>query len=147
KTFECELQMGGADQWGNITAGLELIRRTSPPRPDGAPTAFAMAYPLLLAPSGTKFGKSETGDSVWLHADGTSPYAFYQHWLNTDDRDMGVYLRWFTTFEPARILELEAAIATAPERREAQRVFARDLTTRVHGEELAAQAIAASEAA
>ena len=137
----CDLQMGGADQWGNITAGLELIRRT-----DGG-EAFAMAYPLLLNPSGTKFGKSETGDSVWLHADGTSPYAFYQHWLNTDDRDLPVYLRWFTTFEPARILELEAAIAFAPERREAQRVFARDLTTRVHGETLTAQAIAASEAA
>lgn len=141
REFLCDLQMGGADQWGNITAGLELIRRT-----DGG-DAYALANPLLLNPSGTKFGKSETGDSVWLHPDGTTPYAFYQHWLNTDDRDMPVYLRWFTTFEPARILELEAAIASAPERREAQRVFARDLTTRVHGPEAAAQAIAASEAA
>jgi tyrosyl-tRNA synthetase len=86
RELDCELQMGGADQWGNITAGLELIRRTSEPRPDGAPHAYAMAYPLLLNPSGAKFGKSETGDSVWLHPDGTSPYAFYQHWLNTDDR-------------------------------------------------------------
>src|SRR5574338_364413 len=107
----CELQMGGADQWGNITAGLELIRRAD------AGQAYALAYPLLLNPSGAKFGKSESGDSVWLHADGTSPYAFYQHWLNTDDRDMPVYLRWFSTFEPGRILELEAAIAAAPERR------------------------------
>ena len=106
--------MGGADQWGNITAGLELIRRTSEARADGAPHAYAMAYPLLLNPSGAKFGKSETGDSVWLHADGTSPYAFYQHWLNTDDRDVSTYLRWFTLFEPARILELEAAVAAAP---------------------------------
>jgi len=143
----CELQMGGADQWGNITAGLELIRRTSEPRPDGAPNAFAMAYPLLLAPSGVKFGKSESGDSVWLHADGTSPYAFYQHWLNTDDRDVSTYLRWFTTFEPGRILELEAAIAAAPERREAQRALAWDITARVHGEDAAGQARAASEAA
>jgi tyrosyl-tRNA synthetase len=147
RSFDCELQMGGADQWGNITAGLELIRRTSEPRPDGTPHAYAMAYPLLLNPSGAKFGKSETGDSVWLHADGTSPYAFYQHWLNTDDRDMAVYLRWFSTFEPERILELEAAIASAPERREAQRVLAADLTTRVHGPELAGAAVRASEAA
>jgi tyrosyl-tRNA synthetase len=141
RELDCELQMGGADQWGNITAGLELIRRT-----DGG-DAFALAYPLLLNPSGAKFGKSESGDSVWLHPDGTSPYAFYQHWLNTDDRDMPVYLRWFSTFEPGRILELDAATTTAPERREAQRVLALDLTMRVHGPELAAQAVAASEAA
>ena len=141
RSLGCELQMGGSDQWGNITAGLELIRRAD------RGEAFALAYPLLLNPSGAKFGKSETGDSVWLHPDGTSPYAFYQHWLNTDDRDMSVYLRWFTTFEPARIVELEAAIAAAPERREAQRVFAKDLTIRVHGEAATAQAIAASEAA
>jgi tyrosyl-tRNA synthetase len=147
QALECELQMGGADQWGNITAGLELIRRTSPPRPDGAPNAFAMAYPLLLAPSGTKFGKSEGGDSVWLHADGTSPYAFYQHWLNTDDRDVSTYMRWFTMFEPSMIVELEAAVASAPERREAQRALALDITARVHGGDAAAQARAASEAA
>jgi len=143
----CELQMGGADQWGNITAGLELIRRTSEPSADGAPLAYALAYPLLLTPSGTKFGKSETGDSVWLHPDGTSPYAFYQHWLNTDDRDVSTYLRWFTTFEPGRVVELESAIASAPERREAQRALAWDITARVHGEDAAAQARAASEAA
>jgi len=143
----CELQMGGADQWGNITAGLELIRRTSEPRPDGSPLAYAMAYPLLLTPSGAKFGKSETGESVWLHPNGTSAYAFYQHWLNTDDRDVSTYLRWFTTFEPGRIIELEAAVASAPERREAQRALAMDITTRVHGDEAAGQARAASEAA
>ena len=143
----CELQMGGADQWGNITAGLELIRRTSEPRPDGSALAYAMAYPLLLTPSGAKFGKSESGESVWLHPDGTSPYAFYQHWLNTDDRDLSTYLRWFTTFDPGRILELEAAVATAPERREAQRALAWDITARVHGDEAAGQARAASQAA
>jgi tyrosyl-tRNA synthetase len=147
RDLECELQMGGADQWGNITAGLELIRRTSPPQPDGAPNAFAMAYPLLLAPSGAKFGKSDGGDSIWLHADGTSPYAFYQHWLNTDDRDVSTYLRWFTTFEPGRVLELEAAVAAAPGRREAQGALAWDITARVHGDEAAGQARAASEAA
>ena len=143
----CELQMGGADQWGNITAGLELIRRTSEPRPDGAPHAYAMAYPLLLNPSGTKFGKSETGDSVWLHPDGTSPYAFYQHWLNTDDRDIGTYLRWFTTLEPERIEALDRAVVDAPGQREAQRAMALDITTRVHGEAAARAAVAASEAA
>jgi tyrosyl-tRNA synthetase len=143
----CELQMGGADQWGNITAGLELIRRTSEPREDGAPHAYALAYPLLLNPSGTKFGKSESGDSVWLHPDGTSPYAFYQHWLNTDDRDVSTYLRWFTTLEPARIMELEAEVAANPGRRTGQRELALDITTRVHGSELAGAAVRASEAA
>jgi tyrosyl-tRNA synthetase len=147
RTLGCELQMGGADQWGNITAGLELIRRTTPPRDDGAPLGYALAYPLLLAPSGTKFGKSERGDAVWLHPDGTSPYAFYQHWLNTDDRDVGTYLRWFTTFTPAEILALDAAVAAEPGKREAQRTLARDITTRVHGAEAAGTAIAASEAA
>jgi len=147
RELDCELQMGGADQWGNITAGLELIRRTSEPRPDGAPHAYAMAYPLLLNQSGAKFGKTESGESVWLHADGTSPYAFYQHWLNADDRDVSTYLRWFTTFEPARILELEAAVASAPEGREAQRMLAWDITARVHGDEAAGQARGASEAA
>jgi tyrosyl-tRNA synthetase len=147
----CELQMGGADQWGNITAGLELIRRTSGAagtEGEGAGgQAFALAYPLLLTPSGAKFGKSESGDSVWLHADGTSPYAFYQHWLNTDDRDVPVYLRWFTLFDPTEIAVLEAAMAAHPERREAQRALALDLTTRVHGERIAARTVAASEAA
>jgi tyrosyl-tRNA synthetase len=143
---DCELQMGGADQWGNITAGLELIRRTSPGRDDGQPNAYALAYPLLLTPSGAKFGKSESGDSVWLHPDGTSPYAFYQHWLNTDDRDTPVYMRWFTLFEPAKIEALEAAISAAPERREAQRELAFDITARVHGSEAAEQARADSAA-
>jgi tyrosyl-tRNA synthetase len=147
RTLDCELQMGGADQWGNITAGLELIRRTTPPREDGAPLAYALAYPLLLAPSGAKFGKSEGGESVWLHPDGTSPYAFYQHWLNTDDRDVGTYLRWFTTFSPEQTLVLDAAVQTEPGKREAQRTLAFDITARVHGEEVARQAVAASEAA
>jgi tyrosyl-tRNA synthetase len=151
RTDACELQMGGADQWGNITAGLELIRRTSgEPGSPGEGTggqAFALAYPLLLTPSGAKFGKSESGDSVWLHADGTSPYAFYQHWLNTDDRDVPVYLRWFTLFDPAEIAALESAMAEHPERREAQRALALDLTRRVHGADAAARAVAASEAA
>jgi tyrosyl-tRNA synthetase len=183
RTLGVELQMGGADQWGNITAGLELIRRTTGqdaagqdaagqdaagegaferPEAEGASGqaaradtaggasalhAYAMAYPLLLTPSGAKFGKSESGDSVWLHPDGTTPYAFYQHWLNTDDRDVPTYLRWFTTFEPARIEALEAELAAHPERRAAQRALAMDLTTRVHGDAASAAATAAAEAA
>ena len=103
----------------------------------GCPMRYGLAYPLLLTPSGAKFGKSEGGDSVWLHPDGTSPYAFYQHWLNTDDRDTSIYLRWFTLFEPERIEALEAAIASAPGKREAQRELAFDITARVHGADVA----------
>ena len=115
RTMGVELQMGGADQWGNITAGLELIRRTSAAAADGgdataeaAEPAHGLAYKLLLSPSGAKFGKSEVGDTVWLDPDRTSPYAFYQYWLNTDDRDVGTYLRWFTEFPRERIEALEA---------------------------------------
>src|SRR3954469_19412638 len=92
RTMGVELQMGGADQWGNITAGLELIRRTTGAADDAEP-AHGLAYKLLLSPSGTKFGKSESGESVWLDPARTSPYAFYQYWLNVDDRDVGTYLR------------------------------------------------------
>jgi tyrosyl-tRNA synthetase len=146
-----ELQMGGADQWGNITAGLELIRRAA--AGDAAATktesepAFALAYPLLLAPSGAKFGKSEGGDTIWLHADATTPYAFYQYWLNTDDRDVPVYLRWFTLFSPDEIAALESELAARPEARTAQRTLADDLTTRVHGRAAAREAEEISAAA
>jgi tyrosyl-tRNA synthetase len=145
RTMGVELQMGGADQWGNITAGLELIRRTSGGAED-ADSAHGLAYKLLLTPSGTKFGKSEEGESVWLDADRTSPYAFYQYWLNTDDRDVGTYLRWFTEITREEIEALEAQTARAPETRTAQRALARDITARTHGEAVAAQAIADSEA-
>jgi tyrosyl-tRNA synthetase len=151
RTLGVELQMGGADQFGNITAGLELIRRQGALANAGEdatePEAYALAYPLLLSPSGAKFGKSEGGESVWLHPDGTSPYAFYQHWLNTDDRDVPVYLRWFTTMSPEEIDGLETALGERPEAREAQRALARDVTARVHGDDAAARAIRASEAA
>jgi len=140
-----ELQMGGADQWGNITAGLELIRRAGG-REEGAEGAHGLAYKLLLTPSGTKFGKSEEGESVWLDAARTTPYAFYQYWLNTDDRDIGTYLRWFTELPREAIEALEADAARSPEARVAQRALARDITARTHGEAAAAQAIADSEA-
>ncbi len=140
-----ELQMGGADQWGNITAGLELIRRTSGAGEDAHP-AHGLAYKLLLSPSGTKFGKSDEGESVWLDPKRTSPYAFYQYWLNTDDRDVGTYLRWFTEMGRDEIEALEAEAAARPEARSAQRVLAGDVTARTHGEPAAAAAIRDSEA-
>ncbi len=132
RTMGVEMQMGGADQWGNITAGLELIRRTSGGS-DGASAAYALAYPLLLSPSGGKFGKSAEGDSVWLDPERTTPFAFYQYWLNTDDRDTGTYLRWFTTMDPATIESLDAELVANPGAREAQRALALDITARTHG--------------
>jgi tyrosyl-tRNA synthetase len=119
KTMGVELQMGGADQWGNITAGLELIRRRAgvDEAADEQP-AHGLSYKLLLSPSGQKFGKSETGDSVWLDAARTTPFAFYQYWLNTDDRDVGTYLRWFTELPRGEIEALDAAVV---DRRRARR--------------------------
>src|SRR5262245_11254676 len=137
-----EMQMGGADQWGNITAGLELIRRTSGTggaEPDESP-AHGIAYKLLLSPSGAKFGKSEGGESVWLDPVRTTPYAFYQYWVQTDDRDVGTYLRWFTLFPREAIEALDAEVASRPEAREAQRRLAFDVTARVHGEAAAREA-------
>jgi tyrosyl-tRNA synthetase len=150
-----ELQMGGADQWGNITAGLELIRRRAGGG-DGEPgetvdsgeeAAHGLSYKLLLTPSGTKFGKSEDGESVWLDSAGTSPYAFYQYWLTADDRDAGVYLRWFTLLDREEIEALDAETADRPEARTAQRRLARDVTARTHGEAAASHAERVSEAA
>jgi tyrosyl-tRNA synthetase len=140
-----EMQMGGADQWGNITAGLELIRRTHAADRDESP-AHGIAYRLLLAPSGAKFGKSEGGDSVWLDPARTTPYAFYQYWMQQDDRDVATYLRWFTTWPRSEITALEAEIAARPEQREAQRRLALDVTTRVHGKHATAEAVRVSEA-
>jgi tyrosyl-tRNA synthetase len=149
--------MGGADQWGNIPAGLELIRRRAGPGGEGGATegaapgpdepAHGLAYKLLLSPSGTKFGKTEGGDSVWLDPARTSPYAFYQYWLNVDDRDVGTYLRWFTLLSRDEIEALEGELAARPEARTAQRALARDVTARTHGAEAAAHAERVSEAA
>ena len=137
RSYGVELQCGGADQWGNITAGLELIRRTTGlrrPGADGGPDpVHGLAYPLLLNASGAKFGKSESGESIWLDPALTSPYRFYQYWLDAEDRDVGTYLRWFTLFDRVQIEELEAGQAANPERRGAQRALARDLTERTHG--------------
>jgi tyrosyl-tRNA synthetase len=122
------LQIGGSDQWGNITAGIELIRRTT-----GA-ESHALTFPLLTTASGRKFGKSEAG-AVWLDADRTTPYQFYQFWINTDDRDVGQMLRTFTLLDRGQIEALDSSIQERPEAREAQRTLARDVTRRVHGDE------------
>jgi tyrosyl-tRNA synthetase len=140
-----EMQMGGADQWGNITAGLELIRRTSGAG-DGVEPAHGLAYKLLLSPSGSKFGKSEGGESVWLDPARTSPFDFYQYWRNVDDRDVGTYLRWFTEFPRDRIEALDAETETRPEARAAQLALAFDITARTHGAGEAERAVADSAA-
>jgi tyrosyl-tRNA synthetase len=124
------LQIGGSDQWGNITAGLELIRRVE------GKTAHALTMPLVTTASGSKFGKTEAG-AVWLDPARTSPYRFYQYWINVDDRDAGKYLRLFTLLSRQEIEELDKLTASAPEKREAQQALARDVTARVHGEEAA----------
>jgi tyrosyl-tRNA synthetase len=121
------LQLGGSDQWGNITAGIELIRRV-----DGE-EAHGLTVPLVTTTAGTKFGKTEAG-AVWLDAARTSPYAFYQFWLGIEDHDAGRYLRYFTLLPKAEIEALDAATAAAPEKRAAQTALAQDVTRRVHGE-------------
>jgi tyrosyl-tRNA synthetase len=122
----CRLQTGGSDQWGNITAGVELIRRMR------GENVYAMVYPLITKADGTKFGKTESG-SVWLAPARTSPYRFYQFWLNTDDRDVIMYLKFFTFLARAEIETLEQAVAARPEQREAQQALARVMTETVHG--------------
>jgi tyrosyl-tRNA synthetase len=126
-TQGCRLQTGGSDQWGNITTGVELIRRMR----DQA--AYAMVYPLITKADGGKFGKSESG-AVWLSAQRTSPYRFYQFWLNTDDRDVINYLKYFTWLSQNEIQVLEASLASNPEQRQAQRVLASAMTRMLHDE-------------
>jgi tyrosyl-tRNA synthetase len=120
-------QMGGSDQWGNITAGTDLVRRMN-----GA-DAHGVTLPLVTTASGEKFGKS-AGNAVWLDAERTTPYAFYQYWINADDRDVGRFLRFFTLLERATIEALEAEVARDPAQRAAQRELARAVTTMVHGD-------------
>jgi tyrosyl-tRNA synthetase len=125
------LQIGGSDQWGNITAGLELIRKTT------GGEAHALTFPLITNADGSKFGKSTGGGSVWLDPARTSPYKFYQFWIGADDRDVSRYLRFFTLLERAEIEALDEAVRTAPGQRAAQRALAADVTTRVHGADAA----------
>jgi len=130
RTAAVTLQVGGSDQWGNLTAGTELVRRS------GGGEAHALTAPLITTSSGKKFGKTESG-AVWLDRKLTSPYRFYQFWINAEDADVGKYLRMFT-FRPRAELEgLDRAHAAAPQERAAQRLLARDLTTMLHGKESA----------
>jgi len=146
RTDGVEMQMGGADQWGNMTAGLELIRKEFGAG-DGQDLAYALSYPLLTNEGGTKYGKTAAGTSVWLDAEKTSPFQFYQYWLDADDRDVGKYLRTFTLFDRMKIEDLEAQQAAHPETRVAQKAVGFDLAARVHGEDAARNAVRLSEAA
>ena len=123
----CTFQMGGSDQWGNIVAGTDLIRRVAGGK------AWGVVFPLITGSGGVKFGKTEAGN-VWLDPARTSPFRFYQFWLNVDDRDAIRYLKFFTVKSQAEVAELEAAMAAAPQKREAQLALASDVTGRLHGE-------------
>lgn len=126
RSHGCRLQTGGSDQWGNITAGVDLIRRTE------AASVHALTTPLVTKADGTKFGKTETG-TVWLDPEMTSPYAFYQFWVNSDDRDVANYARLYSLQPAPILLEWEEATKDAPQRRQAQRGLAAELTEAVHG--------------
>ena len=135
--FGCTLQIGGSDQWGNIVAGTELIRKMR-----GA-KGYGLVFPLVATSAGIKFGKTEAG-SVWLDPNLTSPYRFYQFWINTDDNDVVKYLKFFTMLDQQAIAELEHAVAVSPEKREAQKRLAEEVTRTVHGESNLHKAIQAS---
>jgi tyrosyl-tRNA synthetase len=149
--YGCRLQMGGSDQWGNITAGADLIRRlrgeresTQGPQAEKAkPLAHGLVFPLVTTASGVKFGKTEAG-AVWLSAELTSPFRFYQFWLNVDDRDVVHYLKGFTWLGREEIAGLEDKLRTAPQEREAQKTLAREVTRAVHGETELDKAVRAS---
>src|SRR5437667_3232408 len=135
---QCTLQMGGSDQWGNILAGIDLIRRLR-----GAKT-HGLVFPLVTTSSGVKFGKTEAG-AVWLDPKLTSPYRFYQFWLNTDDRDVITYLKFFTWLTKEEIGELDNSLQGEPEKRRAQRELAHRVTAMLHGETELTKAERASE--
>ena len=136
--FGCTLQMGGSDQWGNITAGMDLIRRVRGGK------AHGLVMPLVTTASGTKFGKTEAG-TIWLDPALTTPYEFHQFWLNVDDRDAVKYLKFFTFLDEPRIGDLEVATAREPEQRHAQRTLAREVTQLVHGTAAVHEAESAAE--
>ncbi|MEV0402245.1 tyrosine--tRNA ligase [Actinoallomurus sp. NPDC050550] len=140
RRYGCRLQTGGSDQWGNLTAGVDLIRRV-----EGG-SAHALTTPLVTRADGTKFGKTAGGETYWLDPELTSPYAFYQFWLNADDRDVVTYLKYFSFRSHEEIEELEKATSERPAARAAQRALAEELTTLVHGAEETQRVIAASRA-
>jgi tyrosyl-tRNA synthetase len=134
----CRLQLGGSDQWGNITEGVDLVRRLREVQ------AFGLTAPLITKADGTKFGKTESG-TIWLDPARTSPYQFFQYWINTPDAEVGRYLRVFTFLDRPAIEALDDATAAHPELRAGQRTLARELTTMVHGTVEAARAERAAE--
>jgi tyrosyl-tRNA synthetase len=136
--YKCTVQMGGSDQWGNITAGIDLIRRM------GGENAFGVVYPLVTSAAGVKFGKTESG-AVWLDPARTSPYRFYQFWLNADDQDALQYLKFFTLFSRDEVTELESGLEEAPHLRGAQKALADAVTRQVHGETGLARASQATQ--
>lgn len=141
KHEEVQLQIGGSDQWGNITAGLDLIRKK-----EGADAkAFGLTIPLLLKADGTKFGKSADG-AIWLDPKQTTPYEFYQFWFNQDDRDVIKYLKYFTFLSKEEIEELEKQVETEPHKRAAQKTLAEEMTRFVHSQEALDEAIQISQA-
>ncbi|MCF1584719.1 tyrosine--tRNA ligase [Tetragenococcus koreensis] len=137
--YGCLLQLGGSDQWGNITSGIELLHR------EEGVQGFGLTIPLITKADGKKFGKTE-GNAIWLDANKTSPYEFYQFWLNTDDRDAVKFLKYFTFFRLDEIAEIEEEFNQAPETRVAQKALAKDVTTLVHGKEAYEQAVRISDA-
>jgi tyrosyl-tRNA synthetase len=135
--YHCTLQLGGSDQWGNITAGIDLIRKLR------ARKAHGLVVPLMTTAAGVKFGKTEAG-TIWLDSSRTSPFRFYQFWFNTDDRDVIRYLKYFTFLDRDSVEAVERATTAAPEKREAQRLLARELTALVHGPDQVTRAERAS---
>ncbi|MGW5737883.1 MULTISPECIES: tyrosine--tRNA ligase [Streptomyces] len=140
RRYGCTMQQGGSDQWGNLTAGIDLIHRLEPDA-----TVHAIATPLMVKADGTKFGKTE-GGAVWLDPEMTTPYAFYQFWLNVDDRDVSTYSRILSFKSREELEELEKLTEERPQARAAQRALAEELTTLVHGADQCAAVIAASKA-
>lgn len=140
REYGCSLQIGGSDQWGNIIAGVELNRRQD------SESVHAMTVPLVTSADGKKFGKSTGGGSLWLDPEMTSPYAWYQYFVNTGDADVVKYLRWFTFLSKEELAELEVATAERPHARAAQKRLAAELTTLVHGEEATRSVELASQA-
>lgn len=140
----CQLQIGGSDQWGNITAGMELIRRTRE-NPEEEINVFGLTVPLITKADGTKFGKT-AGNAIWLDPEKTTPYEFYQFWINTDDRDVVKFLRYFTFLSKEEIDTLAVEVENQPEKRKAQKRLAEEMTKMVHSEAALEQAIKISEA-
>lgn len=141
ENFDCKMQVGGSDQWGNITTGLELIRKMAP---EGS-KAFGLTIPLVTKADGTKFGKTESG-AIWLDPEKTTPYEFYQFWINTADADVIKYLKFFTFLSKEEIEALEESVKNEPHLRKAQKALAEEMTRLIHGQDSLDQAIKITEA-